>query len=239
MLRFFLCFLFISTSAIANTTENDSLTVTLNEQSLQLSYPQPTRMVTVLNDYYRNTEDGFYLLGAVLSNDGKQHQIDALKNEVINQIKQVENSEAFVSQLNAFSYVNRVFTSLDRDQVRIDDSSNPLFSGRYTLSTSAIPNSITVIGAIESNSPIVLPLIDHASADSYLKQVKISTNADNTQIAVIQPDGVVQMTEFTLWKNNPVYLASGAVIYVSFSSLPSEFSSLNESIIQLLRNKAL
>ena len=102
-----------------------------------------------------------------------------------------------------------------------------------------MPNAITVIGAIESNSPIVLPLIEHTSIDNYLKQVELSTNADNTQIAVIQPDGFVQMTEFTLWKNNPVYLAPGAVVYVPFSSLPSELSSLNESIIQLLRNKAL
>ena len=239
MLRFFLCFLFISTSSIANTIENDSLAVTLNKQSLQLNYPQPTRMATVLNDYYANTDGDFYLLGAVLSDDDKQHQINALKNEVINQLNQVENSEALISQLSAFSYVNRVFTSLDRDLVRIDDSSNPLFSGRYTLSTSAIPNSITVIGAIEPNSPIIFPLIEHASADNYLEQVKIATNADNTQIAIIQPDGVVQMTEFTLWKNNPVYLAPGAVIFVPFTSLPSEFSSLNQSIIQLLRNKAL
>lgn len=239
MLRFFLCFLFISTSAIANTTDSDTLTITLDKQSLQLNYPQPTRMVTVLNDYYTNTEDDFYLLGAVLSNDDKQHEINTLKDEVMNQLKQVENNEAFVSQLNAFSYVNRVFTSLDRDHVRIDDGSNPLFAGRYRLSTSAMPNSITVIGAIESNSPIVLPLIEHTSVDSYLEQVELSTKADNTQIAVIQPDAVVQMTEFTLWKNNPVYLAPGAVVFVPFSSLPSEFSSLNESIVQLLRNKAL
>ncbi|WP_122033311.1 capsule biosynthesis GfcC family protein [Aliivibrio sp. EL58] len=239
MLRFFFCFLFISTSTIANTAETNTLTVTLDKQSLQLSYPQPARMATVLNDYYANTDGDFYLLGAVLSNDDKQHEIDDLKTQIINQLKQVENSEALVSQLNTFSYVARVFTSLDRDLVRIDDGSNPLFSGHYTLSTSTMPNAITVIGAIESNSPIVLPLIEHASVDNYLEQVKLSTNADNTQIAVIQPDAFVQMTEFTLWKNNPVYLAPGAVVYVPFSSLPSESSSLNESIIQLLRNKAL
>lgn len=239
MLRFFFCFLFISTSAIANTAETNTLTVTLDKQALQLNYPQPTRMVTVLNDYYTNTEGDFYLLGAVLSADDKQHKINALKNEMINQLQQVENSEALISQLSAFSYVARVFTSLDRDHVRIDDGSNPLFSGHYTLSTSAMPNSITVIGAIESNSPIVLPFIEHASVDNYLEQVELSTNADNTQIAVIQPDGLVQMTEFTIWENNPVYLAPGAVVYLPFSSLPSELSSLNESIIQLLRNKAL
>ena len=239
MLRFFLCFLFISTSVIANTTEDNTLTVTLNEQSLQLNYPQPARMATVLNDYYANTDGDFYLLGAVLSNDDKQHEIDDLKTQLINQLKQIENSEALASQLNTFSYVARVFTSLDRDRVRIDNSYNPLFSGRYTLSTSTMSNSITVIGAIESDSSIVLPFIEHASADNYLEQVELSTNADNTQIAVIQPDGFVQMTEFTLWKNNPVYLAPDAVVYVPFSSLPSELSSLNESIIQLLRNKAL
>ena len=239
MLRFFLCFLFISTSAIANTTESDSLAVTLDKQSLQLNYPQPTRMVTVLNDYYANTAGNFYLLGAVLSDDDKQHEINDLKTQVINQLKQIENSEALVSQLNTFSYAARVFTSLDRDHVRIDDGSNPLFSGHYTLSTSTMPNSITVIGAIESDSPIVLPLIEHTSIDNYLKQVELSTNADNTQVAVIQPDGLVQITEFTIWKNNPVYLAPGAVVYVPFASLSSEFSSLNQSIIQLLRNKAL
>lgn len=239
MLRFFFCFLFISTSAIANTTDSDTLTITLDKQSLQLNYPQPTRMATVLHDYYANTDGDFYLLGAVLSNNDKQHEIDDSKTQIINQLKQIENSEALVSQLNTFSYAARVFISLDRDHVRIDDGSNPLFSGHYTLSTSTMPNSITVIGAIESNSPIVLPLIEHASVDGYLEQVELSTKADNTQIAVIQPDAVVQMTEFTLWKNNPVYLAPGAVIFVPFSSLPSEFSSLNQSIIQLLRNKAL
>jgi hypothetical protein len=239
MLRFFLCFLFISTSAIANTAETNTLTVTLEKQALQLNYPQPTRMTTVLNDYYANTAGDFYLLGAVLSNDDKQHEIDDLKTKIINQLKHVENSEALASQLNSFSYVARVFTSLDRDLVRIDNSYNPLFSGHYTLSTSTIPNAITVIGAIESNSPIVLPLIEHASVDNYLKQVELSTHADNTQIAVIQPGGIVQITEFTIWKNSPVYLAPGAIVYVPFSSLPSELISLNESIIQLLRNKAL
>ena len=239
MLRFFFYFLFISTSAIANTAETNTLIVTLDKQALQLNYPQPTRMMTVLNDYYANTEGDFYQIGAVLSNDDKQHDIDDLKTQVINQVKQIENSEAFVSQLNTFSYVARIFTSLDRDLVRINDGYNPLFSGRYTLSTSAMPNSITMIGAIKSDSPIVLPFIEHASADNYLEQVDLSTNADNTQIAVIQPDGLVQITEFTLWKNNPIYLVPGAVIYVSFASLPSESRSLNESIIQLLRNKAL
>lgn len=239
MLRFFFCFLFISTSAIANTAETNTLTVTLDKQALQLNYPQPTRMVTVLNDYYTNTEGDFYQLGAVLSNNDKQYEIDELKTDVISQTKQIENSEAFISQLNTFSYVARIFTSVDRDLVRINDGYNPLFSGRYTLSTSAMPNTITVMGAIESNSAIVLPLIEHASVDKYLEQVELSNNADNAQIAVIQPDGLVQISEFTVWKNSPVYLAPGAVIYVSFASLPSELRSLNESIIQLLRNKAL
>ena len=239
MLRFFLCFLFISTSVIANTTETDSLTVTLDKQSIQLNYPQPARMASVLDDYYANVKSDFYLLGAVFSDDDKQLEMDKLKTGIINQLQQLEDPEIILSQIKSLSFVARIFTSLDRDDVRITDNLNPLFSGRYTLSTSVMPNSIMVIGAIESKSPLTLPLIEHATVDHYLENVTLSANANHPVIAVIQPDGQVQMTEFSIWQNKPVYLAPGALIFVPFFHLPSELTSLNKSIIQLLRNKAL
>ncbi|MGN2615648.1 capsule biosynthesis GfcC family protein [Aliivibrio fischeri] len=101
------------------------------------------------------------------------------------------------------------------------------------------PTSVSFFGAIDSESSISIPFIEHASIDDYLDSLPLSSTADTSTVYVIQPDGVVQTTEFSVWQNKPAYLAPGASVYIPLGGLPSDFSSLNTSIVQLLRNKAL
>jgi hypothetical protein len=54
---------------------------------------------------------------------------------------------------------------------------------------------------------------------------------------VIQPDGKVMEMAYGIWNFQPHFLAPGAIVYVPFKSLPSDFSTLNQEIADLLRHK--
>ena len=86
MLRFLLSFFLIGLSAYAYATKDQSLSITLDKQALQLNYTQPTRITTILNDYYTNTDGDFYLLGAVLSDDDKQNNITLEQSQLIDEL---------------------------------------------------------------------------------------------------------------------------------------------------------
>ncbi|GLR76405.1 capsule biosynthesis GfcC family protein [Aliivibrio sifiae] len=252
---FILLTLSVSAYSMANTSEDISeakktLTVTLIKQGLELNYSQPVRLSQVAID--ANTHAKFYDLGAVLSDENQQKNNKDLRNEVIDSLFSLSRETSLFSsknkheksatqlslQLKKESFVNRIFTSFDVDLLRINDKANPLLSGYYQLFLGPRPTSVSFFGAINSDKSIQLPLIEHAIIDDYLENLPLSSVADTSIIYVIQPNGEVQHTEFSVWQNNPVYLAPGAIVFIPFADLPAGYSSLNDSIVQLLRNKA-
>ncbi|MGF1883277.1 capsule biosynthesis GfcC family protein [Vibrio splendidus] len=188
--------------------------------------------------------------------------IEAKKRNVFNQLDafSVEEPEAKLvkQQLASFQYLNRVFIELDRNAVISQSDKNPLIvSSSHTNKSSAAikrastsqtqafslylpqrPTSIQLMGAMKES--VTMNLIEHGTLNDYLDALPngfIGESADKSVAYVVQPDGVVQTIQYAYWNEQPVYLAPGAIVFMAFYSLPSEYSTLNQDIVDLLRHK--
>ena len=97
---------------------------------------------------------------------------------------------------------------------------------------------LTLVGAVKQAHK--LELIEHGQLNNYLSVLpkgQLLDMADNSTAFVIQPDGQVNEISYAYWNNKPAYFAPGAIIFIAFDSLPSEFSTLNQDIVELLRHK--
>ncbi|MEZ8785121.1 capsule biosynthesis GfcC family protein [Vibrio splendidus] len=181
--------------------------------------------------------------------------IEAKKRNVFNQLEafSVEEPEAKLvkQQLASFQYLNRVFIELDRNAVISQSDKNPLLvSSSHTNKPSASqtqafslylpqrPTSIQLMGAMQES--VTMNLIEHGTLNDYLDALPngfVGESADKSVAYVVQPDGVVQTIQYAYWNEQPVYLAPGAIVFMAFYSLPSEYSMLNQDIVDLLRHK--
>ncbi|WP_032554359.1 capsule biosynthesis GfcC family protein [Vibrio splendidus] len=187
--------------------------------------------------------------------NGLNKDIEAQKHHVFKQLDafSVEEPEAkrVKQQLASFQYLNRVFIELDRNAVISQSGKNPLLVSRSNLDkTSATqaqrfslylpkrPTSIQLVGAMKES--VTMNLIEHGTLNDYLDALPsgfIGESADKSVAYVVQPDGVVQTIQYAYWNEQPVYLAPGAIVFMAFDALPSEYSTLNQDIVDLLRNK--
>lgn len=181
--------------------------------------------------------------------------IEAKKRNVFNQLDafSVEEPEANLvrQQLASFQYLNRVFVELDRNAVISQSDKNPLLvsSSRtnkpsasqtqaFSLYLPQRPTSIQLMGAMKES--VTMNLIEHGTLNDYLDALPngfIGESADKSVAYVVQPDGVVQTIQYAYWNEQPVYLAPGAIVFMAFYFLPSEYSTLNQDIVDLLRHK--
>ncbi len=181
--------------------------------------------------------------------------IEAKKRNVFNQLDAfaVEEPEAKLvkQQLASFQYLNRVFIELDRNAVISQSDKNPLLvssshtnkpstsqTQAFSLYLPQRPTSIQLMGAMKES--VTMNLIEHGTLNDYLDALPngfIGESADKSVAYVVQPDGVVQTIQYAYWNEQPVYLAPGAIVFMAFYSLPSEYSTLNQDIVDLLRHK--
>ncbi|MEZ9778576.1 capsule biosynthesis GfcC family protein [Vibrio sp. 10N.261.54.A5] len=181
--------------------------------------------------------------------------IEAKKRNVLNQLEAfaVEEPEANLvrQQLASFQYLNRVFIELDRNAVISQPDKNPLLvssshtnkpsdsqTQAFSLYLPQRPVSIQLMGAMKES--VTMNLIEHGTLNDYLDALPngfIGESADKSVAYVVQPDGVVQTIQYAYWNEQPVYLAPGAIVFMAFYSLPSEYSTLNQDIVDLLRHK--
>ncbi|WP_261894582.1 capsule biosynthesis GfcC family protein [Vibrio cyclitrophicus] len=181
--------------------------------------------------------------------------IEAKKRNVLNQLEAfaVEEPEANLvrQQLASFQYLNRVFIDLDRNAVISQSDKNPLLvssshankpsdsqTQAFSLYLPQRPTSIQLMGAMKES--VTVNLIEHGTLNDYLDALPngfIGESADKSVAYVVQPDGVVQTIQYAYWNEQPVYLAPGATVFMAFYSLPSEYSTLNQNIVDLLRHK--
>ncbi|MEZ8576334.1 capsule biosynthesis GfcC family protein [Vibrio splendidus] len=191
--------------------------------------------------------------------------IEAKKRNVFNQLDalSVEEPEAKMvkQQLASFQYLNRVFIELDRNAVISQSDKNPLLvsssnlekslnlektsvtqaktqTKRFSLYLPQRPTSIQLMGVMKES--VTMNLIEHGTLNDYLDALPsgfVGESADKSVTYVVQPDGVVQTIQYAYWNEQPVYLAPGAIVFMAFYSLPSEYSTLNQDIVDLLRYK--
>ncbi|MEJ2767029.1 capsule biosynthesis GfcC family protein [Photobacterium sp. MCCC 1A19761] len=221
-----------------------------NEQQLQLRYTQPIRLNQILEDsrqnLHRMTKDAapspIYWLGASIH----LNRIPPGKERVMSQLQalaqhwQGENKNAvflLIERLQSLTFQQRVFSMVDYDQIRITPSLNPLITENMLLILPPRPKDILVLGAVSSPQQIFWR--ERTSAREYLTQLSLLDNPENSEVVVIQPDGIVEHHPIAYWNHEHRDIAPGATLYLGFQNLPSGFASLNEDIINLLRHRAL
>ncbi|WP_394249752.1 capsule biosynthesis GfcC family protein [Vibrio profundi] len=242
------------------------LTVELPVQGVTLNYSQPIRLEQVLNDANANGALGYFPLSAQLFDLNAQQHVDTLKVQVIEQLNQLALQEpqvkSVIAQLESFDYQARYFVDLDRNVVISQPEKNPLlllkdiplskgkalesgkpnqsqhFSQHFELYLTQRPTDLTLIGAVKQAHK--LKLIEHGQLDNYLSSLpkgELLEIADKSTAFVIQPDGHVDEVSYAYWNSKQAYFAPGATLFIAFDSLPSDFSGLNQNIIELLRHK--
>ena len=242
------------------------LMVELPMQGITLQYSQPTRLEQVLTDANGNGALGYFSLSAQLFDRNAQPQIDKLKQKVLDKLKHLALQEpqatSVIKQLESFDYQARYFVELDQNAVMSQADKNPLLVSKkstvaslkkpasqgvsakateqqhFELYLTQRPTDLTLVGAVKQAHK--LELIEHGQLNNYLSVLpkgQLLDMADNSTAFVIQPDGQVNETSYAYWNNKPAYFAPGAIIFIAFDSLPSEFSTLNQDIVELLRHK--
>ena len=251
-----------STSSISNkhtlissNTQPFAINVTTSiqrERQLQLSYTTPVRIKQVLSDSLTHlpaflandvkTDSRIYWTGAALFKTFPHPQQQVVVDQ-LNQLathwqgKQQQAAANLSQQIEQLTIGERIFTSLDYDDVRLNKQANTLIAQDITLILPPRPERVLVLGALEK--PIWATWQTRQDAEAYLKQTKPLSNANNSDAWVIQPDGTVEQHPIAYWNRDHHDIAPGAIVYLGFSSLPKGFETLNEDIINLLRNRAL
>lgn len=246
----------------AQEQQKTQLSVELPVQGITLNYSQPVHLEQVLNDANANGALGYFSLSAQLFDRNAQQQVDTLKAQVIEQLNQLAQQEpqvrTVVTQLESFDYQARYFVDLDRNAVISQSEKNPLLVSkdiwvskgtvleadksnqvqRFELYLTPRPIGLTVVGAAKQTHK--LKLIENGQLDNYLSMLskgELLDIADKSTAFVIQPDGHVDEVNYAYWNSKQAYFAPGAIVFIAFDSLPSEFSTLNQNIIELLRHK--
>lgn len=247
--------------------ESVKTTIELPLQGVTLEYKANVRLLQVLDDANASSNEnasssiGYFPLAAQLFDktnteaNKSNKAIEAKKRNVFNQLDafSVEEPEAKLvkQQLASFQYLNRIFIELDRNAVISQSDKNPLLvSSSQTNKPSASqtqafslylpqrPMSIQLMGVMKKS--VTMNLIEHGTLNDYLEALPngfVGESADKSVAYVVQPDGFVQTIQYAYWNEQPVYLAPGAIVFMAFYSLPSEYSTLNQDIVDLLRHK--
>ncbi|MEZ9570544.1 capsule biosynthesis GfcC family protein [Vibrio splendidus] len=264
---FSLCTVSYASAASSVVTPSVKTTIELPLQGVTLEYKANVRLLQVLDDANASSNEnasgsiGYFPLSAQLfdktntqANESNK-AIEAKKRNVFNQLDafSVEEPEAKLvkQQLASFQYFNRVFIELDRNAVISQSDKNPLLvsSSRtnkpsasqtqaFSLYLPQRPTSIQLMGVMKES--VTMNLIEHGTLNDYLDALPngfVGESADKSVAYVVQPDGVVQTIQYAYWNEQPVYLAPGAIVFMAFYSLPSEYSTLNQDIVDLLRHK--
>ncbi|GAB6264336.1 hypothetical protein PSSHI_45800 [Photobacterium sp. R1] len=169
-------------------------------------------------------------------------QLQQLAQQVRN--KKPETSHSLQILANALSAPlpgQRIIQSLDRDSVRISPDKNPGLNGQFRLQVITRPETVKVFGAFlqpnVEDSKIKLSWQERKNATDYLQQVTSLTISNPDYLWVIQPDGKAEQHNIAYWNRNHKDIAPGATIYLPFTSLPDGYESLNDDIVDLLKQR--
>ncbi|MGF1779783.1 capsule biosynthesis GfcC family protein [Vibrio nomapromontoriensis] len=225
-----------------------SLSVSLPQQSIRLDYNQPTRLEQVLKDTQlqaSNQQQQLEPLQAQLFDLQKQALIDEQKRSVLNELQQLHleepqiGADKVIAQIESAEFKYREFTPLDYDVVQSQLKLNPLLDGEYQLNVAARDPHVYFFGAVKQTEK-PLQRSQWFLADYFKALGKLRLDSASTSLAlIIQPDGHINTAHYGNWNFKPHFIAPGATVFVPFDSLPSQYASLNQDIVQLLRHKVI
>ncbi|WP_413484515.1 capsule biosynthesis GfcC family protein [Shewanella baltica] len=224
---------------------------------VQLTYPTAVRLEQAVQDglvqlpkYNKTTSNEtvpIYWLGAALLDIQNTAVLENKRKEALSELAKVgeaSNDSIYIAKLAKLAQFlrqiklgKRVMQPLDLDLIRITDSYNPLLDGRFELVLPPRPTTIVVAGAVARTGSYKWKL--NTSSKDYLAKAQPLENSDGDFVWIIQPDGNAIKQPIAYWNAQAQDIAPGAVIYLEFSDLLEDYSTLNANIIELLRNRAL
>ncbi|MFV0595813.1 capsule biosynthesis GfcC family protein [Shewanella sp.] len=252
--------LLLSTLFLPTVQANTQLYVSTSaskEPQMQITYPATIRVgqavqdgltqLPLYNKTTRNEAIPIYWLGAALLDLQNTAELEATRQHVLQQLanigQQVDNSQ-YIAKLSKFAQFlrniklgQRVNQPLDLDLIRITDAYNPSIDGQFLLVLPPRPTTVTVVGSVAQTGEQVWQ--SRKSSKDYLKQAGLLENAENSFVWIIQPDGNAIRQPIAYWNHQAQDIAPGAILFVEFSSLFDDYSTLNNNIIELLKNQAL
>lgn len=170
----------------------------------------------------------------------KQGLLDLLSAQQ-NNFKQADERFLALKKLHQFiassHFARREKLSLDYDQARIQPSANPFLSGTLTLQLPARPHQVFVLGAVKNSGTVTWQ--ERKSANDYLIQAEAISASDNNTAIVIQPDGRIENHPVAYWNSHNHAIAPGAIIYLPFAGWFSDFEQLNQTVVELLKERVL
>jgi hypothetical protein len=252
-------FLFFLMSAMTNTafanTVISVMTSESNSNSINLTYGAPVRLQQVIKDSLNNIDQitpsrgqdssaqkSIYWLSTGLYDQSSSNEFKIKKSYILEDLKTKYSDKS--ENINALNYLytwvesqrfmRRILTPLDYDLIRMREEHNPLIAGDYLLKLHTKPDYITVLGAIEKSGN--LPYRVNQNAAQYIQQAKALTDSDNSFAWLIQPDGHVEHYPIAYWNQRHIEIAPGAIIYLEFKGARKKEETLNESMLDLLKN---
>ncbi|MFB2637766.1 capsule biosynthesis GfcC family protein [Shewanella bicestrii] len=223
---------------------------------LQLTYPSAIRVEQAVQDGLTQLPANYiteahptpvYWLGAALLDTKNTATLELIRQQILQQLanmgQQADNSQ-YIAKLSKFAQFlrniklgQRVNQPLDLDLIRITDAYNPIIDGQFLLVLPPRPTTITVVGAVAQTGE--QKWVSRTSSKDYLKQAGLLENAENSFVWIIQPDGKTIRQPIAYWNHQSMDIAPGAILFVEFSGLFDDYSTLNNKIIELLKNRAL
>lgn len=252
--------LLISTVFLPTVKANTQLFVSTsasNASQLQITYPSAVRVgqavqdglvqLPLYNQANRSEVVSIYWLGAALLDLQNTAELEVTRQHVLQQLasmgQQADNSQ-YIAKLSKFAQFlrniklgQRVNQPLDLDLIRITDAYNPIIDGQFLLVLPPRPTTVTVAGAVAQTGE--QDWQSRATSKDYLKQAGLLENAENSFVWIIQPDGKAIRQPIAYWNHQSMDIAPGAILFVEFSGLFDDYSTLNNNIIELLKNRAL
>lgn len=254
-----LALLLSSVLATVAHAETQLLVTTSSNQDAQveLLYPTSIRLDKVVLDGLQQLQihnknnhkeiTPIYWLGAALLDIQNTAALEAKRKETLSQLAQMGQAAddsiytAKLAKLAQFlrqiKLGQRVMQPLHPDLIRINDSYNPLIDGLFELILPQRPTTVLVMGAVAKAGSFEWQV--NKSSKDYLAKAIPLENADNSFVWIVQPDGKALKQPIAYWNAQAQDIAPGAVLYVEFSDLVEDYSTLNANIIELLRNRAL
>ncbi|WP_076588957.1 capsule biosynthesis GfcC family protein [Vibrio ostreicida] len=219
------------------------VTVELPSEQLIIEYDAPVRLERALNDtniHSKNQTPFSYAINNALFNLDKQRIANNRKQSVLNQINKLraeqpdfnESLGILHEQISQWSIGYREKVSLDLDFVRLEPSANPILSGHYEFEYPDRPTTISLEGLFFSTTkPESQP--DKTVRD-YLSSSKALSDASNSVVWLIYPDGNYKKIGFAYWNDNQTAIPPGSILFLAFNNPSEALLQLEQSIVSLL-----
>lgn len=193
--------------------------------------------------------DGIFWPAASLFDHAQQASVAQMKSDVTALLSRLsaewENDadkkhaiDTLLRFINEQAYGFRVDVSVNHDDLLLGKHANPLLEADYTLLLPPRPSSVGVVGAVKNSASS--DWLTGLSVSDYLDDHdRLFWFAERSHVVVIAPNGTTLTVPVAYWNSADARLIPGSLVYVPFTSLPSEFAHLNATIVNLLTRRMM